>query len=145
MALYSVLRDRSTLRVIYYTLTCYAVLTSYATLPEQSSIIRSAHKIPENHGVRCPKFYIRTPSKQPHILTHSVHKSGRQVRTPDIQTIRRSRIPHDRRLAIDLIAIAVMFQDELGRVEPIHTKVSLSLPPDDEKQTGRQAIKQTYQ
>ena len=48
-----------------------------------------------------------------------------------MQTIQRSRIPHSGRLAIDLIAVAIMFQDELGRVEPIYTEAgqpSITLP-----------------
>ena len=79
-------------------------------LPRSSLITRNAH--------------VQILSDQSHVPTPSVHKRGRQIRTPDIQPIRRGCVTHDGRVAIDLVAIDVMFQDELRRVEPAYIKVS---------------------
>lgn len=67
--------------------------------------------------------YLRYIALHTSTPTHSLQEIGRHVRTPNIQAIRGRRVPRDGRLAIDLVAIAVVFQDELGGVEPVYTYI----------------------
>lgn len=62
----------------------------------------------------------RAPIHRPKLTQlNSLQEIGRHVGTPNVQPVGRGGVPGDGGLAIDLVAVAVVFEDELGGVEPV--------------------------